>query len=330
MIKVDFCLPRSIRIKLNTSCQLRCKFCHQEGFLNSKDINPEELIKALIIFKKECGFYRVHFTGGEPTLYTEFRELLAKTKKLGFLNAVTTNGQFKSDELVSLRRAGLDSINFSLHTINPHDFLVIQDVHLGKRKRLKWAKLCIENTIKNILLAKKIIKNTKVNCVVSDNLTGPKEVLNFCLKKNIQLRFLNDLTKGDIAYNNIRQILRENSAELIGHEITFISSSHRLDYHIKGYKFGVKCIRPFFLRSLCDKCVFNQTKKCQEGFYGIRLEDNPLKVRLCLNRNKKPYVQNFPNFLKSPQFKEIKEEMNDAIKYLKKDSLIKEQRVKYK
>lgn len=329
MIKVVFCLPRSIRVKLNTSCQLRCKFCHQEGYADSADIKTEELINALSILKKEFGFYRVHFTGGEPTLYNKFGKLLNRTKKLGFLNALTTNGQFKIDELPRFKKAGLNSINFSLHTLNPYDFLRLQNISLTKKERLKWADKCINNTIKNILIAKNLIKNTKVNCVVSKDLKGPIAVLDFCMKNKIKLRFLNDLTLGNVSLNNIRKILFKKKAELVGHEITMVSSSHRLDYEVDGYKFGVKCIRPFFVKTLCNKCNFKETNKCLEGFYGIRLENSPLMVRLCLNKNNFPYVQSFLDFLESPQFREIKEEMRDAIKYLRKDSLIKEQKKRY-
>ena len=331
MIKVNFCLPRSIRVKLNTSCQLNCKFCHQEGSKNSLDINNEELIRSLKILKKDLGFYRVHFTGGEPTLYNKFEKLLRETKKLGFLNALTTNGQFNSDKILSLKNAGLDAVNFSLHTLDPKTFLRIQDVSFdNKRNAEKWAKKCIENTVKNILLVKKIIKNTKINCVVSKNCKDPKDILDFCIKNDIKLRFLNDLSKGDLALNNIKKILLQKKAELFGQEITLLSSSYRLDYRIGDYNFGIKCIRPFFLESLCGKCNFKNTENCLEGFYGVRLEDNPLRVRLCLNKNSIPYVQSFFDFVKSDQYKELKAGFKSAMAYLKKDSLIDEQVQRYR
>jgi len=119
MIKFNFCLPRSVRVKLNSGCQYKCKFCHQEGSAKTLDADPTELMKALRILKNSLGFYRVHFTGGEPTLYRKFADLLRLTKRSGFINALTTNGQFQSEQLPSLEKAGLDSINFSLHTLDP-------------------------------------------------------------------------------------------------------------------------------------------------------------------------------------------------------------------
>lgn len=325
MIKTDFCLPRSIRVKLNSNCQFKCKFCHQEGNSQALDVIPKKLGEAVKVLRDELGFYRIHFTGGEPTLYSKFKDLISTTKELGFVNALTSNGQFKNEKLTELKEIGLSSINFSLHTLNPYVFFNIQDMPLGMKDGVDWSRECIENTVQNILISNQVLE-TKVNCVVSNNSIGPREVLEFCIQNNIKLRFLNNLSLGTIATNKIKEILLEKRADLIGHEITFLSSSHKLSYQIGDYEFGVKCIRPFYLKSMCDGCDLKKNNKCMEGFYGIRLEDNPIKVRLCLNKNKSPQVQSFSDFIKSPQFNEIKNETENAMKYLRKDSLIDEQK----
>ncbi len=65
MIKIKFTLPRTIRVKLNSACQYRCKFCHQEGDAEAKDIDGKQLIGAMKILSDDLGVSRVHFTGGE-------------------------------------------------------------------------------------------------------------------------------------------------------------------------------------------------------------------------------------------------------------------------
>jgi molybdenum cofactor biosynthesis enzyme MoaA len=324
MLKIDFCLPRSIRIKLNKQCQFKCKFCHQEGDFKTKDIKLEELLFALDKTRKELHFYRLHFTGGEPTLYSEFEKILFSTKKLGFQNALTTNGQFKTENIRKLKK-NLDSINFSLHTLNPYVFLGIQNIKTDRKEGLNWADNCIKQTMQNAIISNKILK-TKINCVVGRDSIGPKEVLQFCMQNNISLRFLNDLNLGAVATNTIKEIISENKAKLIGHEITLLSSSHKLEYAIGDYRFAVKCIRPFYLDTLCMDCSFKGTKHCLEGFYGIRLESSPIMVRLCLNKQGIPFVQPLDKFLKSKQFLEIKETTKLALNYLKRDSLLEEQK----
>ena len=328
MIKTEFCLPRSVRVKINSQCQYRCKFCHQEGNATALDVDPDELIEALEILREKLFFYRVHFTGGEPTLYNDFAKLLSKIKTAGFVGALTSNGQFEIEKLSLLKEGGLNSVNFSLHTLDPYAFLKLQNISLDDSKGVEWAENCIERTMQNIITADKLLA-TKINCVVSSDIISSQKVLDFCIQNNIKARFLNDLGIGEVALNNIRELLLKNDADLIGHEITFLSSSHRLDYRIKSYQFGVKCIRPFYLHSLCDKCEFKNTSNCLEGFYGVRLEDKPLKVRLCLNKNGIPYTQDFDSFIKSDQLKEMQEITSNMAKYLKKDSATHEQRDKY-
>ena len=68
MAEIKFKLPNTIRVKLNSSCQYKCKFCHQEGDAGSVDIIRVGV--SLEVFKDDFEIKRVHFTGGEPTLYS--------------------------------------------------------------------------------------------------------------------------------------------------------------------------------------------------------------------------------------------------------------------
>ncbi len=318
MIKVKFTLPRTIRVKLNSACQYKCSFCHQEGDAKAKDIDGGQLVRAMQIFSKDIGVDRIHFTGGEPTLYREFSNILQLCRRKGYDCALTTNGQFDAMKLPLLIESGLNSINFSLHTLDTYAFLRMQSLDTKISNSYKWANNCIEKTLKNITFASSILQ-TKVNCVVGNDFVSPQEVLNFCVKNRIKLRMLNNLGLGQVALSNINRIIGTNQAELIGHEITFLSSSHRLDYRIEDYEFGVKCIRNFYLKSMCENCKIRQNNKCLEGFYGIRLENNPLQVRLCLQQNKPPFIQDFDNFIVSEQYEEIKSIYSTIKNYLLHD-----------
>jgi cyclic pyranopterin phosphate synthase len=330
MLKVKFCLPRSVRIKLNSACQYSCKFCHQEGNGISQEVNQDELIPCLKRLKKELFFYRVHYTGGEPTLYKNLPSLIKKTKKIGLINSITSNGQFDHSLLPRLKNSGLDSINFSIHSLEKFSFLKLQNHKMNINDGIVWAQNCINLAVSNVFNAEKLM-NTKINCVVGEDFSSAEDILLFCSKNNIKLRLLNDLSLGERSLQTINFILKKNEANLIGHEITLISSSHRLDYQLnENYNFGVKCIRNFYLKSLCDNCPVKKAGKCYEGFYGIRLEGNPLKVRLCLYRNGAPFVQILKDFFKSKQFKELKNDTENVKKYLLKDDIIEEQKITLK
>lgn len=63
MLKVKFCLPRSVRIKLNSTCQYNCKFCHQEGNSSAQEVNQDEVVACLKKFKKELFFLQSSLYG---------------------------------------------------------------------------------------------------------------------------------------------------------------------------------------------------------------------------------------------------------------------------
>lgn len=286
--------------------------------MNAKDIDGKQLLQAMKILSNDLGVNRIHFTGGEPTLYQKFSGILNSCKKHGYDCALTTNGQFNAKKLPFLVKSGLNSINFSLHTLDAYAFLRMQSLDIRTSSSFEWANNCIKQTLENIVFANSILQ-TKVNCVVSDDFVSPQEVLNFCIKNKIKLRMLNNLGLGQEALDNISRIINVNKAKLIGHEITFLSSSHRLDYQIQNYEFGVKCIRNFYLKSICNECEFKKSKDCSEGFYGIRLENNPLQVRICLQQNKTPFVQDFGKFVTGDQYQEIKKIYPSIKNYLSYD-----------
>ena len=151
MIRVKFTLPRTVRVKLNSSCQYNCKFCHQEGDATAKDIDGEQLLQAMKIFSKDLGVNRIHFTGGEPTLYQKFSDILKSCKKHGYDCALTTNGQFDARKLPLLVKSGLNSMNFSLHTLDAYAFLRMQSLDTKISDGYKWANNCIRQTLENII-----------------------------------------------------------------------------------------------------------------------------------------------------------------------------------
>jgi hypothetical protein len=62
---------------------------------------------------------------------------------------------------------------------------------------------------------------------------------------------------------------------------------------------------PFKLSSMCSKCIIKDI--CQEGFYGIRLENrnNKIYVRLCIHQDTDKIVMPFEDFIKSQYYKEL-------------------------
>ena len=85
------------------------------------------------------------------------------------------------------------------------------------------------------------------------------------------------------------------------------SSSYSYDVIARdGFEFKIKAIRKYTLKTLCDDCFVRDV--CKEWYYGIRIEQQRKKtmIRLCLERQDYPALQNLEQFKISEQFNEIK------------------------
>lgn len=74
-------------------CNFRCPFCHNSELFMGK---PEKLMEDAEFFKflqsRKGLLDGVCVSGGEPTLYKDLPDFMAKIKELGFLTKLDTNG----------------------------------------------------------------------------------------------------------------------------------------------------------------------------------------------------------------------------------------------
>lgn len=87
--------PTTIDLRLTSLCNWNCPYCF--GCKNIVAMPYEKLVKLLFFFK-ESGVKRLVITGGEPTLYPQIHQLLAKAKELGFSIILSTNGTFFKED----------------------------------------------------------------------------------------------------------------------------------------------------------------------------------------------------------------------------------------
>jgi len=111
----------SIHIEINSNCNLKCRYCHFHINKNSTtEIDLAKLLR-LVDKAKSLGALSVVITGGEPTLYGGFKELIEFINKcqmipVVFTNAVNisqTSAKFLFDNNVSVM-ARLDSFRPSV------------------------------------------------------------------------------------------------------------------------------------------------------------------------------------------------------------------------
>ena len=114
-----------LRVTVLPQCNLRCRYCNPKGrFEKSVTLDDNEIIE-LVQAAVANGIVRVHWTGGERCT-RGMLSLIPGLRKAGRSDrATTTNGTLRLAEVSKMREVGLNRVNISLDTLDPHKFKTI-------------------------------------------------------------------------------------------------------------------------------------------------------------------------------------------------------------
>jgi cyclic pyranopterin phosphate synthase len=262
-----------LRVKIMSACNLACVFCHNEGTHKMFPSMNISQFQEVLDFADNYGFQEIHFTGGEPTLNHHLPTFIAMAKKAGMETGMTTNAQFKSQEIPQrLFQAGLDSINISLHSIRPEGWAVVQNTDPERAQKQ------LTSTLTGIDSCLEVFGKIKMNIVVSD-FGSALEVLDYAASRSISPRLL-DVLGSQASLITIADLLHHINGELIQTIDTVGTSQRKCIYKTDKELVVVKEIRDFTISSICD----GSSRNCFEKFYGVRIEAqrDTLFARLCL------------------------------------------------
>ncbi len=108
---------RCIKMKLTSRCNLRCTMCRYWRIGNQQI--PKQLVQSALDSAAELGCKKVHFSGGEVTLYEALVELITHGANLGMRVNLTSNGILMDKERArQWIDAGLRSASFSLDGVD--------------------------------------------------------------------------------------------------------------------------------------------------------------------------------------------------------------------
>lgn len=119
-----------LRLSITDKCNFRCSYCLPNGYQHPgrelshlKTSEIRRLLSALV----QLGLWKVRLTGGEPTLRPDIVELVNVISSLKGIKriALSTNGYRFSKIAGSLRRAGLNSVNISIDSLDAQEFSAI-------------------------------------------------------------------------------------------------------------------------------------------------------------------------------------------------------------
>ena len=99
-----------LNIYLTNACNLHCVHCFMNAGAKLKsELTSEKWKEVLSEFYAEGGEY-VTFTGGEPTMYPQFEEVVMFAHQIGLKVTVLSNGLLWSEEKIQRIKSYLDEM----------------------------------------------------------------------------------------------------------------------------------------------------------------------------------------------------------------------------
>ena len=187
---------KNLRVSLTAACNYACTYCVPDGkklLPLSEELNGEQLFHAVRLLVTAAGITRLRITGGEPLLSKKFDEFLRGVMSLGLEDvAITTNGQLLPKYMPVIRETGLRRINISLDTLDADKFRSI--ARSGD----------LATVLHGIDLALDAGLKVKVNTVPVRGANGDQilPLLDYCLDRDIELRYIELMNMGHLKYNN--------------------------------------------------------------------------------------------------------------------------------
>jgi len=187
---------RNLRVSLTAACNYACTYCVPNGKRLQKaknELSAEALVRGVEYLMQTAGINRLRITGGEPLLSKKFEPFLKDVMTLPLKDvSMTTNGQFLRAKSKAIIDSGIKRINVSLDTINPLRFRQI--ARSGD----------VETVLDGIESMLEAGIQVKINTVPmqTQNGTDLLPLLDYCLERNIEIRFIELMRMGHLNHSN--------------------------------------------------------------------------------------------------------------------------------
>ena len=187
---------RNLRVSLTAACNYACTYCVPDGkrlLRVQNELSAIELLKAIALLQQASGIDQVRITGGEPLVTPKFDQFLLGVMQLPLKDvSLTTNGQLILDKIDVIVDSSITRINISLDTLNPARF----------KRIMRGGDLdTVQKGIDSMLDAG---IRVKINMVPlrSQNAGEIIPMLDYCLDRNIELRYLELMRMGHLLQGN--------------------------------------------------------------------------------------------------------------------------------
>ncbi len=184
---------KSLRVSLTAECNLSCTYCVPEKRCISdplEELSGQEILQAIKLITDIQGIEKIRLTGGEPLISAKLSEILPKLAIYGYKDiSLTTNAQLLENKIDFLKECGIKRLNVSLDTLDPGRFYQLTRGGL-LQTTLNGINKALENDIR-----------IKINMVpvIGMNEEDIISLLDYCLERNIELRYIELMQMGHLA-----------------------------------------------------------------------------------------------------------------------------------
>lgn len=298
-------LPQ-LRLIATDYCDSKCVYCRPTGEAVCKTSDEKNLSLQSAIeiskFYKESGGKDIKITGGDPVYWEHLSEcvkILKNDLKVEKVEVITRSTKIKNiiDELID---NGLDSINFSLDTLDSEKYKIITGKN-DLEQLIAVIKYC----------ASKI--HCKINTVVMKDINDNEvaDLINFCKENNIdELKFLDIITDLHKSKENNSSRLNEKFNKELQELYTNLNFENKicfetepttvfqggLGHPLKVYNIGTLNVimkdatNGAWYGECCEECSFHP---CHDALMALRvLPGNSLQICLMNENNVYSFTNN--------------------------------------
>lgn len=283
---------QKLRISLTDACNFRCPYCMplQPKFqTKAEHLSFEEMLQTVRRLKNILPLKQIRLTGGEPLLRSGVVGFIHELHLMGFTDiGLTTNGFFLKENLLSLKEAGLKSINLSLDSLEAETFY--------KMARVPASTKAFDKVMDSLVEAKQLGFHVKTNTVVMKGYNDDQIVPILELSKRLDFypRFLELMSLGEARGYKENLMSMQEMLTVIHHAYGRTKLQHSptdsTSVNLKaesGIEFGVIAseTEPF-----CQNC--SRLRLSADGkLYGCLMKDEGLSIKNCSEEEFKEKVE---------------------------------------
>lgn len=171
---------RTIDLAVTYDCHYKCEYCSALLLKKNKPVLTVEQIKNIWQQASKLGAIHINITGGEPLMRNadELSEIIKNLTPKKTLISLVTNSLFVTKEkLAKLKKAGLDTLQLSIESMDPE-----------KNDKVRGAKGTFAKTMEAFSYAKELGLNICLSAVIChDNQQNLETLLQFAKKEDVFL-----------------------------------------------------------------------------------------------------------------------------------------------